>query len=210
MKSEQVKESLRQSKIVAIFRKVSYDDAMSIAEAIVAAGVRTIEVTMDGADASKIIRSLKNTLNKDVLVGAGTVMSREQGENALSAGADVLFSPHLDTQLVEHFLNLGITLIPGVTTPTEMVTASRAGASILKLFPAASLGPAYLKDVLGPLAGTSFIPTGGITNENAPLFLKSGALAVGMGSSLVPKDEVAKGNWAAIQERVRALLGSLA
>lgn len=210
MNSEQVKVALQASKVIAILRKVSYDDAISIARTVVESGIRAIEVTMDGEDAPRILSTLRDTMSDEIVIGAGTVMDVKQGEEALSRGASVLFSPHFDSSLVEHFVGQGVPFIPGVATPTEMIQATRAGASILKLFPAASLGASYLKDVLGPLAGTSFVPTGGITNDNAGDFIRNGAIAVGMGSSLVPKSDVSAGNWDAIRNRVRSLLEALA
>ncbi len=202
-------EIIRTSTVIAILRKVPFEKAISVSSAVVNGGVSAIEVTMDGADAAQIIKELRKEHEGKILIGAGTIMTSEQIHLALNAGADVLFCPHLDVQLLQEAKRLGTLLIPGVTTPTEVAVAKQAGAEVLKLFPAGSLGPGYLKALLGPFAGTLFIPTGGISPENAASYLKAGAVAVGMGSALFPKSEVDKGDFAAISNQIKTVMTSL-
>lgn len=175
--------------ILAILRGYGLEDAKAVAKALLDAGVNTFEVTADSPDAWKMIHTLK-TLNDRFVVGAGTVLDTEAAREAIQAGADFLFSPIVRPEMIQIAHRYGRMAIPGAMTPTEVVVAMEAGADIVKLFPAGSLGVAYLKEMRGPLPYVPFIPTGGITAENAAQFIKAGAVAVGMGSSLIIKEAV--------------------
>lgn len=175
--------------ILAILRGYGLEDAKAVAKALLDAGVNTFEVTADSPDAWKMIHTLK-TLNDRFVVGAGTVLDTETAREAIQAGADFLFSPIVRPEMIQIAHRYGRMAIPGAMTPTEVVVAMEAGADIVKLFPAGSLGVAYLKEMRGPLPYVPFIPTGGITAENAAQFIKAGAVAVGMGSSLIIKEAV--------------------
>lgn len=200
---------IRQSKIIAILRKIPYQQALSYADAVIRGGIGVLEVTMDGESAIQLIEQLRHTYGEQILLGAGTVMTADQLRAAMRAQVELLFSPHLDVTLVEAASRAGGLMIPGVTTPTEIAQATRAGARVLKLFPANSLGPGYVKNLLGPFKGAYIIPTGGITPENAWAYFRAGALAVGMGTALISKEHFAEENWAAVQEQVQAALKSL-
>ncbi|MCL6597686.1 MAG: bifunctional 4-hydroxy-2-oxoglutarate aldolase/2-dehydro-3-deoxy-phosphogluconate aldolase [Alicyclobacillus macrosporangiidus] len=202
----QVLERLCEGGVVAIFRRVDRRHIHPLVEAVVKGGVRAVELTVDSDGAYETIRAIRDAAGADLLVGAGTLMEPEQVERAVEAGADFLLSPHLDVALLSSAERLGCPFIPGVTTPTEIVQARRAGAEVLKLFPAGPLGPAYLKDLLGPFRGVAFLPTGGITPDNAADYIRAGAPAVGMGSALVDPADVAAGRWEAVTNRVRALV----
>ncbi|SFU78292.1 bifunctional 4-hydroxy-2-oxoglutarate aldolase/2-dehydro-3-deoxy-phosphogluconate aldolase [Alicyclobacillus macrosporangiidus] len=201
-----VLERLCEGGVVAIFRRVDRQHIQPLVEAVVKGGVRAVELTVDSDGAYETIRAIRDAAGADLLVGAGTLMEPEQVDRAVEAGADFLLSPHLDVALLARADRLGAPFIPGVTTPTEIVQARRAGAQVLKLFPAGPLGPAYLKDLLGPFRGVAFLPTGGITPDNAPDYIRAGAPAVGMGSALVDPADVAAGRWEAVTTRVRALV----
>ncbi|CAM3781937.1 bifunctional 4-hydroxy-2-oxoglutarate aldolase/2-dehydro-3-deoxy-phosphogluconate aldolase [Alicyclobacillus pomorum] len=197
---------VKQAGAIAILRRQPIHSVLSVVDALMAGGITAIEVTFDSEGAQELIQSLRRTFGQDLFIGAGTLMTPAQVRQAVEAGADVLLSPHLDVTLVETAASLGAVMIPGIVTPTEIVQATRAGADTLKLFPAGPLGPAYLKDLLGPFHGTSFIPTGGITVDNAADFLRAGAIGVGMGSALVPKHEVEAGDWSSITRRASELM----
>ncbi|MCF8565844.1 bifunctional 4-hydroxy-2-oxoglutarate aldolase/2-dehydro-3-deoxy-phosphogluconate aldolase [Alicyclobacillus tolerans] len=202
MSAAQVEEKLKSSGLIAILRKVPQAELLPAAEAAIAGGVEAIEITMETTGALEAIAELSSKYQGKVLVGAGTVMSKEDLHRAVEAGATFLLSPHLDVDLVQEAYKLDRVMVPGILTPTEVVLARRAGASVLKLFPAGALGTGYLKDMLGPFSGHSFVPTGGITPDNAAEFIRAGAVAVGMGSALVPKDLIANREFAALTQRV--------
>lgn len=189
--------------VVAIFRKLPPQVLLPLCEAVVAGGVKAVEITVESDGAFESIREIRKYYGDKLLIGAGTLMREEEVVQAVEAGADFLLSPHLDTSLIKKAQNLGRPFIPGIATATEVVRALHAGAQILKLFPASSLGATYLKDLLGPFKGKLFIPTGGITVDNAAEFIRAGAVGVGMGSSLASKAEIDAEKWNSIQNRVR-------
>ncbi|MCL6592634.1 MAG: bifunctional 4-hydroxy-2-oxoglutarate aldolase/2-dehydro-3-deoxy-phosphogluconate aldolase [Alicyclobacillus sp.] len=192
--------------VIAIFRRVDPRVIRPLVEAVVAGGVQAVELTVDSEGAYDTIAALREEARGHLLVGAGTLLQPEQVVQAVAAGADFLLSPHLDPVLVDVATRLGCLMIPGVTTPSEVVQAQKAGARAFKLFPAGPLGPAYVKDLLGPFRGQAFIPTGGITPDNAADYIRAGAVAVGMGSALVPAAAVAAGQWQDITVRVQTLV----
>ncbi|MHB1628019.1 MAG: bifunctional 4-hydroxy-2-oxoglutarate aldolase/2-dehydro-3-deoxy-phosphogluconate aldolase [Bacilli bacterium] len=206
----EVVRQIKQSRIIAILRKVPLEQALTLVAALIDGGMRAVEITLDGKDALGIIARIREDYGDRVLIGAGTVMTREQLESALGAGADVLFSPHLDEDLVRLAIANGKLMIPGVMTPTEIVRARQAGAQVVKLFPARALGPGYIKDVSGPLPDVSFIPTGGISPSNAGEYLQAGAIAVGMGGSLVSPGDVEPGGAESLRVRIGKLMASVA
>lgn len=206
MKWESVLRDVKSAGVIAIFRKLPPQLLLPLCEAVVAGGVKAVEVTVESEGAFESISAIRHQFGDRLRIGAGTLMTPEEVQQAVAAGADFLLSPHLDTKLIEAGHQLGCLFVPGVATPTEVVQAVRAGAEILKLFPASSLGSSYLKDLLGPFKGKLFIPTGGITADNAATFIRAGAIGVGMGSSLASKAEIEAGEWQAIQSRVRLAL----
>lgn len=177
------------SGVLAILRGFSEEDAFSASQALIEAGISTIEITADSRGAWRVIESLKAS-DPRLIVGAGTVLDSETAKEAIQAGADFLFSPIVNRKMIELAHRYGRLAIPGAMTPTEVVTALEAGADIVKLFPAGSLGVNYLKELRGPFPYVPFLPTGGITTENAAAFIKAGAIGVGMGSALVKKEWV--------------------
>lgn len=200
---------LGQFRVIAILRRIPFAQAIALIDSLVTAGIRAVEITLDGGDALRIIARARQQHGDGILIGAGTVMTTVQLKSALDAGASVLFSPHLDEQLVHSAAAQGALLVPGVMTPTEIVRATNAGATVLKLFPARALGPDYIRDVSGPLSGVLFIPTGGVSPANAAAYLKAGALAVGMGGALVSQSDATDGRGDALRSRVAHLLASI-
>jgi len=156
-----------------------------MAEALLAGGIDTLEVTCDSPGVLEMIQAIAAALGDRVLLGAGTVLDASTAQAALDAGAQFLVSPHTDADLVRSFTSRGTPWIPGAFTATELLTAWRAGASVVKLFPAGSVGPTYIKDLRGPLREVPLLPTGGVTLDNAVSFFEAGAWGLGMGSALV-------------------------
>jgi 2-dehydro-3-deoxyphosphogluconate aldolase/(4S)-4-hydroxy-2-oxoglutarate aldolase len=201
---------LEESRIVAILRRTEPRAAVATAEALAAGGIPTLEVTCDSPGAVDMIGAISRALGDRVLVGAGTVLDATMAQAALDAGARFLVSPHVDAELVGAFAKRGVPWIPGAFTATEVLRAWRAGAVVVKLFPAGSVGPGYIKDLLGPLRDIPLLPTGGVTPENAADFLKAGAWGLGMGSALVAPQLVAAGRFDELEARARQLTQTIA
>jgi 2-dehydro-3-deoxyphosphogluconate aldolase / (4S)-4-hydroxy-2-oxoglutarate aldolase len=177
--------------------------AVKTVEALLAGGVCAIEVTFNSRGVLDMLRDIEAQFGEHVLLGAGTVLSLDAAEQALQAGAKFIVSPHTDAQLVRAMAERDIPCIPGALTATEIVTAWNAGASVVKLFPAASVGVGYLKDIHGPLNDIPLLPTGGVNLDNAADFMRAGAWGLGIGSSLVDSKLVAAGDFAEISRRAR-------
>ncbi|HEX5565106.1 MAG TPA: bifunctional 4-hydroxy-2-oxoglutarate aldolase/2-dehydro-3-deoxy-phosphogluconate aldolase [Sporosarcina sp.] len=183
---------LKESGLVAVIRRPDPSQIHSIAEALILGGVGALEITVDTPDAFTMIKSLKGTFKDRVLVGAGTVLDAESAKAAIDAGSDFIFSPSFDVKTIQITNRYGKISIPGVMTPTEIVQAYSAGADILKIFPGNALGAGYLKDLQGPLGHIPMMPTGGVSLDNVEAFIKNGAVAVGVGGTLVDGKAIAE------------------
>jgi len=189
--------------IIAIVRVGSAQEAVEVCGAIAKGGVKPIEVTMTVPGAIDAIKEFKSAVKEEVLVGAGTVLDPETARAAILAGAEFIVSPTLNLEVIEVCRRYSKIVIPGTFTPTEILTAWEAGADIVKVFPATVGGPKYLKDILGPLPQVRLCPTGGVTLDNTPDFIRAGAVAVAAGTSLVDKKAVAEKNYDLITETAR-------
>lgn len=173
-------------RVIAIARRLDPDRLARIADGLLGGGVRAFEVTLDSAGAVEAIATLAERFAaSDLVVGAGTVLDPEAARAAVAAGARFIVSPHTDPAIVGAASELGVPAFPGALTPTEVVTAWRAGASAVKVFPVSAVGPSFVRELRGPLRGVPLIPTGGVTLENAPALIAAGAVAVGVGSWLI-------------------------
>ena len=206
---DKVIEVIGREKVVAVIRKMPSEVFAEIAHSLVSGGVRAIEVTMDADDAPKQMERLLGQYGERVIVGAGTVFTKEQAQRAVSAGAKFLVCPHLDETLIEEAGKLGVPLIPGVMTPSEIHRAIRAGAKTVKVFPASVVGPGFIRDVLGPFSGLSMMVTGGLSQSNFASFLQAGAAVVGLGSFLFPRADVDAKNWRGIEERAKQIVDAI-
>jgi 2-dehydro-3-deoxyphosphogluconate aldolase/(4S)-4-hydroxy-2-oxoglutarate aldolase len=161
--------------------------ALAVALALQAGGVGAFELTLNEpeADALHTLESVARRQTIGLAVGAGTILSIEAARRAVDAGATFLVMPHLDTDLVAWAADRGIPALPGCATPTETLAAWRAGAAAVKLFPASVAGPAFVREMRGPLPDIPIVPTGGISLDNAPAFIGAGAVAVGLGGWLI-------------------------
>jgi len=189
--------------VVAVVRVGSAREALEVCPAIARGGVKPVEVTMTVPNAIDVIKEFKGTVKDEVLVGAGTVLDPETARAAILAGVDYIVTPTLNLKVIEMCHRYGKVVIPGAFTPTEILTAWEAGADIVKVFPAGVAGPQYLKDIKGPLPQVRLLPTGGVTLENTPDFIKAGAVAVAVGTALVDKKLVAEKKFDLITERAR-------
>ena len=177
---------IRTARLVAILRHTADVDAQ--VARLAAAGVLVVEITLDSDDALGAIERARG--RGDVTVLAGTAREPAQVDAAVSAGAEAIAAPSLSAAVLERAAALGVPAIPGALTPTEIETAWRAGAALVKLFPARLGGPRYVQDVLAPLRDVPLVATGGVDATNARAFLDAGAVAVGVGSALGSDDEL--------------------
>lgn len=184
--------------LVPVVRIERAEDAPELARALAAAGLPCIEITFRTDVAAASIRAIREQV-PDALVGAGTVVSVEQLERALDAGAAFIVSPGLPEAVVRECLERSVPVLPGVYTPTEIIRAMDLGLSVLKLFPASSAGgPAYLKALAGPFPSMRFVPTGGIDAGDLESYLRiPSVIAVG-GSWMVPGNLLNARDWAAV------------
>lgn len=171
-------------KIVAIIRGVQPEDVLPIVEALYEGGVRALEITLNSPEALSVIERIMVTYGDKLLVGAGTVLDAADSEAAIKAGAKFIISPVVDKDTIIATKANGAVSIPGAFTPTEIVQAYKAGADIIKVFPA-SIGPEYIRDIRGPLPHIPLMPTGGVHWNNIKAFQVAGAVAFGIGSALV-------------------------
>jgi 2-dehydro-3-deoxyphosphogluconate aldolase/(4S)-4-hydroxy-2-oxoglutarate aldolase len=179
--------------LIPILRIRDAEVALAAGQAMAEAGVRAVEVTAGVPDAPGVVAKLAAALDGSrVLLGAGTVLSAEQAEEFVQAGARFLVSPVLDRAVIEAAARLGVPHVPAGFTPTEIYAAHRAGAPVIKLFPSGQVGPGYLTALLGPFPQLKIIPTGGLDPESALAFIRAGAVGVGVGGKLCPQrmDEV--------------------
>lgn len=210
MTKDQVLDRLLAARAVAVIRMKDAAKLAETAAALRRGGVMAIEITMTVPGAVEIIREMAGRKAEGTLIGAGTVLDAGTAASVIEAGADFVVSPITDLGMVQACRGAGVVAAPGAFTPTEIVAAWRAGADIVKVFPATSLGPQFFRDVRGPLPQLRLMPTGGVTIENARDFLAAGACCVGLGTALVEAKAVEAGDWAAIEARARRLMASLA
>lgn len=202
-----VLDQLKDCPIIPVLRKIPYEKSASIIQALYDGGIRAVEITMDTENAEDMIREAVETFSGRMLVGAGTVLTIEDCERAMDAGAQFLVAPNFNSDVLAYAVEKNIPFIPGVFTPSEMVQADQVGAAMVKLFPASTLGPGFIKDVKGPLGHIDILTTGGITRETVRSYLDAGAVSVGAGSALLRKEFLEREDWAGLSAEVRAWLG---
>lgn len=199
------KERIEQLGIVPVLRARSGDEGRALVEALVAGGITAMEVTMTVPGAMDLLRALKKEYGDRLLLGSGTVTTAEQAVATIEAGAEFVVSPSFHADVVEVTKDRGKVSIPGSLTPTEVITAWRAGADYVKIFPCSAMGGAsYLKALLAPFPELQLIPTGGVTLQTAADFLKAGARALGVGTDLVNAKAIAEGKPETVTETARA------
>ena len=181
-------EQILEHKIVAILRGCKPANIVEISQALYEGGIRLLEITLNSPGALDAIQQVASQFGDRMVIGAGTVLTVEEVKAAVTAGARFVLSPSLDVELIRFTRDLGVVSVPGAFTATEILTAYRAGANIVKVFPA-SVGPAYFRDIRGPLPQIPLMPTGGVSLDNIRDFQKAGAVAFGVGSALVPASQ---------------------
>jgi 2-dehydro-3-deoxyphosphogluconate aldolase / (4S)-4-hydroxy-2-oxoglutarate aldolase len=201
------KRMLEQAGLIPVLRCGSVQTGHALADAMMAGGVTVIEVTMTVPNALQLLRELKQRHGDKLLLGSGTVTDASQVEATIDAGAEFVVSPSLHPDVIAKTKELGRVSIPGALTPTEVITAWRAGADYVKVFPCSAMGGAsYLKSLLAPFPELALIPTGGVTLQTAAEFLKAGARALGVGADLVNAAAISEGKPEIVTNTARAYL----
>lgn len=195
-----IRDIMRASPVMPVIVIDRVEDAVPLARALVAGGIRVLEVTLRTAAALESIKAIAAAV-PDAIVGVGTVTQPEQFAQVKAAGAKFAVTPGFTDTLARAAVEAGMPLLPGVMTPSEVIAARAAGFDAMKLFPAEQAGGiGMLKALGGPFADVLFCPTGGVTLESAPKFLALPNVGCVGGSWLVPKDKVAAGDWNAITQ----------
>lgn len=204
---EATKERLERVGLIPVLRASSPELGHVLVEAMMAGGVTVVEVTMTVPGAIGLLRELKQKHGDALLLGSGTVTDAAQAQATIEAGAEFVVSPSLHPEVIAKTKAMGKVSVPGALTPTEVITAWRAGADYVKVFPCSAMGGAsYLKALLAPFPELKLIPTGGVTLQTAAEFLKAGARALGVGGDLVNAAAVAEGRPEAVTSAARAYL----
>lgn len=196
--------------IVAVIRLKEAGDLRAVVDSLAEGGVLALEVTMTVPRAIDLIREIAPTLPDEIILGAGTVLDAETALAAIEAGARYVVSPVFREELVRTCHRFDVAAMPGAFTPTEVLAAWEAGADVVKVFPATTLGPGYLRDLRGPFPDLPLMPTGGVSIANAGDWIRAGAVAVGVGTALVDPETVASGRFGEITERARRLVAAVA
>jgi 2-dehydro-3-deoxyphosphogluconate aldolase / (4S)-4-hydroxy-2-oxoglutarate aldolase len=209
MSRQTVAAALEQAGVVAIIRMSDPSRVDNVFQALVDGGIQALEVTMTVPGAVDHIRRLASAAPKGFALGAGTVTDAETARRVVDAGATFVVSPVFRPAVVKATHEAGAAALPGCYSPTEILDAWDAGAEIVKVFPATSLGPGYLKDVHGPMPQVKLMPTGGVSIDNAGEWIRAGAVAVGMGSALTDKSAIDRGQFEVITANARRLVANV-
>ena len=189
--------------IVGIIRNIKAESLANIMPQFVEAGFSSIEITMNTPDASKMIADTITSYGNALNVGAGTVCSLSDLENALNAGANFIVTPVVVKDVIKECVKLGVPIFPGAFSPSEIYEAWSLGATMVKVFPASTLGADYIKSVKAPFPQIKIMPTGGIETKDLALYRKSGADAFGIGSPLFPTSLIDKGEWSKLSDHMK-------
>ena len=211
---EAIIQKVLDKKIVAIVRGVYGEDALGLAKALYAGGIELLEVTFDQSKpeslnrTSDTVKLLCQELGDKMYFGAGTVTTIEMLNLAKEAGASFIVSPDFNPEIIKATVEAGMVSMPGAMTPTEILTAYRAGADFVKVFPTSTLGAAYIKGVRGPLNHIRLLAVGGINEKNIAEFLAAGCVGAGVGGNLVNKTWIANGEWDKITALAKEFLAN--
>jgi 2-dehydro-3-deoxyphosphogluconate aldolase/(4S)-4-hydroxy-2-oxoglutarate aldolase len=186
--------------IVAVVRAKGSEQLIDVAKALVDGGVDCVEITMTTPNALQVIADCRKKMGDAALIGVGSVLSGSVAKEAVAAGAQFVVSPIFDPGVIREAHAAELPCVPGALTPTEILNATNAGADLVKVFPAGQFGPQYFKDVLAPMPHLKLTPTGGVDLDTAASWIAAGACTLGVGSALVTKSALEKGNFAEIRD----------
>ena len=201
MKKMDLVQRLTDPGVIAILRTDNSDKLLDAIQALVAGGIKAVEVTMTTPAALKVVGQARAALGDKIAMGVGSVLDSETARQAMLEGAQFVVTPVVRPSVIEICNRYGAPVACGAMTPTEALTAHELGADFVKIFPAENLGPSYMTSILAPLPMLQLIPTGGVTPQNVPEYFKAGCAAVGAGSTLLTKDIFESANWPALSMR---------
>ncbi|MBD2079660.1 bifunctional 4-hydroxy-2-oxoglutarate aldolase/2-dehydro-3-deoxy-phosphogluconate aldolase [Leptolyngbya sp. FACHB-17] len=200
---------IKQQRAIAIIRAPSLRMGMQMVKTAIAGGMTLIEISWNSDCAAELVTHLRSSF-PNCVIGVGTILTVKDLKNAIAAGAQFAFTPHINFDLIAIAKRHEIPIIPGALTPTEIMTAWDAKASCVKVFPIQAVGNAnYLEALRAPIGHIPMIPTGGVTIENASSMIQAGAIAVGIGGNLFPKQVVESENWTLIERQIKTLMHNL-
>jgi 2-dehydro-3-deoxyphosphogluconate aldolase/(4S)-4-hydroxy-2-oxoglutarate aldolase len=198
IEKEDTLQKIRDLGLLAVLRGPSPELTLSMVEALVEGGVVGIEITFTTPNALEVVSSIDQRFGPEIVLGMGTLTKPEQAEAAKAAGATFLVSPHTEEKLAAALVGTGLPVMMGAYTPSEVMRAWSLKSDVIKLFPGSNGGPGYMKALKGPFPDIPMMPTGGVTYENLGDWFKAGAVAVGAGSNLCPKDLARAGEFSEI------------
>jgi 2-dehydro-3-deoxyphosphogluconate aldolase/(4S)-4-hydroxy-2-oxoglutarate aldolase len=210
--NKDLEKTVLDTRVVAIVRGFAPDVCVRLAESYLKGGIRLVEVTFNQRnpeswkDTALAIKTIKERFAGDIRVGAGTVLTEEQLSICADAGGEYIVTPNVNPALIASAVKQGLSAMPGAFTPSEAVDAWAAGASFVKLFPAGSLGPDYVKAVRAPLSHIPFLAVGGISAANAASYMDAGCVGVGVGGNLTNREWIESGSWDKIEDAARQLV----
>ncbi len=199
----------RQQPIIGIMRDVGMDSIDPLLETVIDAGLKTIEITMNTKSAEQLIRHTVKKSAGRLTIGAGTVLDLATLQTALQAGATFIVMPTLVPEVVQYCVTNKIPVFPGALTPQEVFNAWRAGATMVKIFPAKTFGPEYFKELKGPFKNIELLACGGVTPANLKIYIANGASAVSFGASVFRPDWLANKEFPSINRRISQYLAAL-
>ena len=200
MDKTQIINTVKELGVLAVIRGPSADLTVKMVEALVAGGVKGIEITYSTPKAEEVVRTLADKFGDSILLGMGTLTEPAQAVSAKAAGAMYLVSPMCDPDLVRAMVASGLPVMAGCLTPTEIYQTYKLGADVIKIFPGSLTGPSYIKAVHGPFPHIPLMPTGGVSAANVKDWFAAGAIAVGAGSELCPPALAKEGKFAEITQ----------
>jgi len=196
----------KQLPVLGILRGVNAECLSGVLDACQAAGLEHLEITLNTPDAFSLIEKAVNTHGKDICIGAGTVLLQEEAQSAHSAGASFIVSPSVSPNVASYCRQHQLPHFPGALTPTEIETAWRSSAQMIKVFPASVMGPRYFKEVKGPFKDIPLMAVGGIRKDNIADYLSAGASAIAVGGSIFSSERMQSGGFSAIKKDLGEIL----
>ena len=203
MSRSEVVARITESGCVAVVRARSSEQLVDVARALADGGIVAVEITMTTPNALEVISRCREAMGDTALIGVGSVLNAATAREAIAAGAQYIISPIFKPEIIDAAHQADLPCLPGAFTPTEILLATDAGADAVKVFPAGHVGPKYLRAVLAPMPHLKLTPTGGVDLDSAADWIAAGAVTLGVGSSLVSKSILAKGNLAELERLAR-------
>ena len=209
MNREKILQEILKRKAIAVLRVKEVEKLQRVIEAIYSGGVSVIEITMTVPNAIQLIEQMNEKLDKNIIIGVGSVLNSKTAEEAIEAGAKYVVSPIFKKEIIETAHKFDVPAMPGCFTPSEIQTAFEWGADIVKVFPADIVGMEFFKAILAPMPHLKLMPTGGVSLTNAGEWFKAGACAVGIGSALLDKKAIQENNYLKLTENAKLIIKSI-